>query len=480
MRKCIISFLLSAAFFSTLAQAETANRDYFARLKYDLPSALSLLQTASGKLLSSTPEAEALLEDMGYWKVTREKGPFQLTPALERQLRAHYEYLDHAFNYEAGDTVWVKAEGKADAVYGIAQVNHRALIRDHVRKNGADYYLVDVLVDGPDQMAKRTGQFYDGRQGEILYYKDDYKLTVDRRVYSRHELDTLNSPASSLEKDQVGELIDWKNDKIWLDKLESFKDKMSESGFQIDWTQSPDRIYEQQTRLLLEIFKHFKMNRNAPSQSGRGMGLRACGGGVCFDQALVLTYAIKGVGQTLGLKALNLNGTTVNPMGGHGFVRVDIKTKWRDITFEQVIPYEDWVNNKKAVTQALDKAFTVDDPMSVLGKFATHMKYQGYKVRTKTMSLISDPGWADYGVTPDQFARMPVTIALNPIPVDSNRAVNGLAAQKSLAEVVRSTGGQGPLVAHNRHDMKIPTAQERSELLQEFDLRARQCSKVWM
>lgn len=434
--------ILVAVFFTVFANAEV-KPDYFARFKYTEQVAVRLLQSANGKSWDEAPAVKQLMDDLGFWKLVRENSTIQVTPDLKEKIRAQYRYLDQAFKYEVGDLVWVFAANEAEKAYGVGRVNHRAQIIEHQVIDGADLFTVDVYVDGASQMQERIGTLYTGSKGKITYYKPDYQLTKIRRIYTKTELDALNSPSTTLPVDNVGEKYDWQNDQVWLDKLEQFKTKMVKEGFEIDFRADAKVIEQKQQDLMLQIFRFFKMNRNAASNNGRGIGMRSCGGGVCFDQALVLTAAIQAVGQTLGIKAYNLNGTTVNPMGGHGFVRFDLKTVTRYNTFDKVFPYEAWeeLHAKKK-----------HDPKNSGGVLVIDYRlpselaiYPGVKVKTSTWTGISDPGWADYGITPDFFARMPVGEALNPLPVDSNRAVHGMSSSRSLAEVAQNLNAKGPL-----------------------------------
>lgn len=455
----LVALLVSAKSYATQAA------DYFARFKYNVADAISLLKKADGQPLSSNIEAKNLLDDMGYWKVVRSSGVFHFTPDLEKNIKAQYQYLQKAFSYEAGDLVWMQAENQTERPYGIAGVNHRAVIVDKANHNGTDYYVVEMLVDGPSKMAHTTGTFYDGKQGQVMYYGPNYSLEKLTKIVTKAEIDALNSPASSLPVDNVGEKLDWANDTVWQDKLEAFKSKMASQNFEINWTASSDEIYSKQQELMLQIFRHFKMNRNAPSNSGRGIGLRSCGGGVCFDQALVLTYAIQAVGQTSGIKAFNLNGTTVNPMGGHGFVRYDLKTKTQEITFDRAFSLDYWQQEKKKVNYTNAQGGV---PQLDIHLDPTKATYPGVTIKTSTFSGISDPGWADYGVTPDFFARIPVTSALNPIPIDSNRAVNGLSSQRSLVEVAEKVQAKGPLAVNTAQATKTIDQSQRVKLVEEF------------
>jgi hypothetical protein len=297
------------------------------------------------------------------------------------------------------------------------------VITGHYKSDGTDFYTVDVYVDGPAKMAKMQGKFYDGHVGQITYYGSNYELSNQHLIYTKTELDELNSPSSSLPIDNAGEKIDWAGDKTWQDKLGKFKDDYAKSitsdgrSWVVDWTATPEAIESDQRDMLLKIFRSFKMNRNAPKHNGMGLGMRACGGGVCYDQALVETYAIQGVGQPLGIKAYNLDGTTVNPQGGHGFVRVDLKGKPQKVLFDHAIDYS--------------------NPSKVL--------FPGVEVSVNNVNLISDPGWADYGTTEDQYARMSQGEALNPIPKDANRAVNGRSSSRLLSEVAKKESAKGPL-----------------------------------
>lgn len=440
MKKTIAMTLLSAV----IAQAVSANTtaDYFARFKYTLPEAIELLKKADGKPMATAVEARNLLDDLGYWKQVRQESVLHFTPELQAKIEAQFKYLQRAYTYESGDLVWVKSEGAHDRAYGIGQVNHRAQIMDHAQVNGVDYYSVDVYVDGPDKMAQRQGTFYDGRKGNVIYYGANYELTKVTKIMTKAELDTLNSPASSLPEDKMGEVLDWQKDQVWRDKLEQFKSKMAQKNFEIDFRANGADVEQKQQDLMLEIFRHFKMNRNAPSNSGKGIGMRACGGGVCFDQALVLSYAIQGVGQSLGIKAYNLNGTTVNPQGGHGFVRYDLKTNTQTVNFDKVFAYELWEEALQKNKAAIKAGDMTEINIKLPPEKAT---YKGIDIKTSTWSGISDPGWADYGITADFFARMSVSQALNPLPIDSNRAVNGMSSQRNLVDVAQQINAKGPL-----------------------------------
>lgn len=462
MKKIYLLMMLLLAANSAFAQVKA---DYFARFKYDLPGALELLQKADGRALVDVPEARNLLDDMGYWKTVRTAGTFHLTPELKKRVEAQYDYLGKAYSYEKGDLVWVKADSTEEKTYGIGQVNHRAQIADLTVVDGTTFYAVDVYVDGAGQMMKKQATLYDGRQGEIIYYGKNYHLTKVRKILTKTELDSLNSPASSLPKDNAGEILDWANDQVWQDKLEAFKTKMVQADLEVDFTQPKSVIEKKQQELMLQIFRHFKMNRNAPSNSGRGIGLRSCGGGVCYDQALVLAYGIQAVGQTSGIKAYNLDGTTVNPMGGHGFVRYDLKTNPQTINFDRVFDHKLWedeyARRKKVIKDGGVPQIDID--------FDTKLAlYPGVDLKTSTWTGISDPGWADYGVTPDFFARVPVGKALNPIPIDSNRAVNGMSSQRNLSDVAEQISAKGPMNTFISQKLKAVDLALRNKIIEEM------------
>ncbi len=466
MKKIYVLLMLLVATSSALAEVKA---DYFARFKYDLPSALALLQKADGQPMADISEARNLLDDMGYWKMVRSQNTFHLTPELKKKVEAQYKYLAKAFSYEKGDLVWVTADNANEKTYGVGQVNHRAQIVDSTVVDGTTFFAVDVYVDGPDKMMKKMATLYDGRQGQIIYYGDNYSLVKVRKLFTKTELDQLNSPASSLPKDDKGEVLDWHNDQVWQEKLEAFKAKMAQNNFELDFSAPPAEIEKKQQELMLQIFRHFKMNRNAPSNHGRGIGMRACGGGVCYDQALVLAYAIQGVGQTSGIKAYNLNGTTVNPMGGHGFVRYDLKTNPQIINFDRVFDHKLWEDEysrrKKIIKDGGVPQIDIEFP-------AHQAIYQGVDLKTSTWTGISDPGWADYGVTPDFFARVPVGKALNPIPIDSNRAVNGMSSQRNLSDVAEQIAAKGPLNTFTAQKMTTIDAAMRAKLLEEMAKKA--------
>lgn len=473
MRLILFSHFL---FISLSIFAETSANptpDYFARYKYDLSEATTLLKSAEGKDLSASPEAVKFLDDMGYWGVVRKGGTFQFTPDLQKQLAAQFSYLEKANRYDEGDHVWLKAQNADEKPYGVGNVNHRAQILKKYQSNGTDYYIVNLYVDGKEKMDQIDGEFYDGRKGKILYYGQNYELKPKTIVVTKTELDRMNSPSVSLPVDNQGEKLDWANDKVWIDKLDGFKSKIA-SGLTdtnpwiIDWTASPDKIETQQLEHLRQIFRHFKMNRNAPSNNGKGIGLRSCGGGVCFDQALVLTFAIQAVGQTLGLKAINLDGTTVNPMGGHGFVRVDIKGHKQPIYFERVADYQQWKDFAKNPAAYKADYLQADDFFKAMeeGKFPS--RYPGVRVEANNLIVISDPGWADYGKTPDQFARVKQEVALNVIPIDSNRAVNNRSSGREMTEVAREVVAKGPLMTYSPQVVKDLTG-DREQLAKEIE-----------
>ncbi len=458
-------YLVLILFFSATSALAQVKADYFARFKYDLSGALELLQKADGKAMVDVTEARHLLDDLGYWKTVRSQSVFRLTPELKSRVEEQYKYLAKAFSYEKGDLIWVNAESPNEKAYGIGEVNHRAQIVDTAVVEGTTFYAVDVYVDGPEKMMKKMATLYDGRQGQIIYYGDKYELVKVRKILTKTEIDKLNSPASSLPLDNKGEVLDWKNDQVWQDKLESFKLKMAQNNFEIDFTAAPSEIEKKQQELMLQIFRHFKMNRNASSNNGKGIGLRSCGGGVCFDQALVLTYAIQGVGQTSGIKAYNLNGTTVNPMGGHGFVRYDLKTNSQVINFDRVFDHKLWEDEYARRKQVIKDGGVPQIDIEFAANLA---KYQGINLKTSTWTGISDPGWADYGVTPDFFARVPVGKALNPIPIDSNRAVSGMSSQGSLADVSEKISAKGPMNTFSQQKLKTVDSAMRLQLVEEM------------
>ncbi len=427
--------------------------DYFARFKYTVDEALALLKQAEGKPLKETEAAWQLLDDMGYWKTTRGStaGPFKLSGQLEKQLQAQFKYLERAFRYDAGDVVWVPAQAKDEMPYGVAKVNHRARIVKSITENDTEFFVVETLDDGPSQMENRQGTLYDGKKGTINYYKDTYQHRTVQRVFTRAELDRLNSPTTSKPVDQLGEKLDWSKDEIWRAKLASFKDQMARKNFEIDWTASPEQIEARQKTLMKSIFGFFKMNRNAASKSGQGIGLRCSGGGVCFDQALVLTFAVQGVGTPSGLKAMNLNGTTVNPQGGHGFVRVDIKGNPQSVIYDQVVSYD--YLEKNGWSDSIPKR---------------EVKFAGTEWKVNNFVGISDPGWADYGVTPDYFSLMDVGDSLNPFPLNANRAVLGVASHRTLSEVSGELGAKGPLAVYKPQRVAVLNDAARKAMLEAF------------
>ena len=117
--------------------------------------------------------------------------------------------------------------------------------------------------------------------------------------------------------------------------------------------------------------------------------------------------------------------------------------------------------------------------MAVLIGQAKDIVFPGVAVDASNSVLIADPGWADYGVTPDQFARMNVTMALNPLPIDSNRAVHGLSAHKTLAEVTAVIKAKGPLNVVSPQAVKELTPAERVTVEQKFFASGLSCKAVF-
>jgi hypothetical protein len=262
------------------------------------------------------------------------------------------------------------------------------------------------------------GKYYDGRPGPVVDYSPTFSITKKQYLYSLSEMERYNASfrSQSVGSD-TGATVDYTKDAKWLKKMDDFKEKVIAKKLEVDFTAAPDVVYAQQRALILEMFRHFKMNRNAPTGAPL-LGDVANGGGVCFTQACVLAHGVHAVGEPYGIKAMNISGQTVNPMGGHGFTRITVRGP------EEVHVY-DLVKDAKG-----------------------NVTYRGLEIKSGTMNFISDPGWADYGVTEDQFAMMPIETAINPIPIDANRALNDLIQGKSFEDVVVKYGNKGPMVGN--------------------------------
>jgi hypothetical protein len=89
-------------------------------------------------------------------------------------------------------------------------------------------------------------------------------------------------------------------------------------------------------------------------------------------------------------------------------------------------------------------------------------------VKTSTFVGISDPGWADFGVTPDAYALVEVGSALNPAPVDSNRAVDGVSSQRPLVDVAKQLQAKGPLNVYAAQSLERIDATARDRIAREI------------
>ncbi|MGK5083149.1 hypothetical protein WDW37_07565 [Bdellovibrionota bacterium FG-1] len=399
------------------------NPSIFVRYQFEVTEIIQMLEASQGKPLDPQSAAARWLDEMGWrkWVVQAAGQPFTLTSAMREQLLAQEKFLRSTFSYQVGDVVWVPAEqGEHPYNHSEARVNPRGQIVDIVKGERETFFLVEVGVDNGPKGGVHTipGKYYDGRPGPVLDYSPTFNITKKRYLFSLSEMERYNgSFRSQSVGSDTGSTVDYSRDQKWIKKLSEFKDKVVAQGLEVDFTASASEIYAKQRALIVEMFHHFKMNRNAPG-GGPLLGDLANGGGACFAQACVLSHGVHAVGEPYGIKAMNISGTTVNPIGGHGFTRITVRGP------EEVHVY-DLV--KDAQGQVL---------------------YRGLEIKSNMINYISDPGWADYGVTEDFFAMMPVETAINPIPIDSNRAINDLIQGKSFEDVVLKYGGKGPLVTN--------------------------------
>lgn len=421
------AFAMSSAFVSTVANAAPAqvslNPSIFIRYQFDVSEILAMLDAAQGKPLDPASAPARWLDEMGWrsWVKQYSTQPFTLTQAMRDQLLAQERFLKDSFSYQVGDVVWVPAEkGEQPYNHSGARVNPRGQIKNIIKGEKETYFLVEVGVDNGAQGGVHTipGKYYDGRPGPVLDYSPTFNITKKQYLYSLSEMERYNGAfrSQSVGSD-TGATVDYTKDVKWLKKIDDFKERVIAKKLEVDFTAPAAEIYATQRSLILEMFRYFKMNRNAPV--GRPLlGDYASGGGVCFDQACVLAHGVHAVGEPYGIKAMNISGQTVNPTGGHGFTRITIRGP------EEVHVYD-----------------LVKDAQG-------NVQYRGLEIKSGMINYISDPGWADYGVTEDQFAMMPVETAINPIPIDSNRAINDLIQGKSFEEVVLKDGGKGPMVGN--------------------------------
>ena len=409
--------------------AATDAPSIFIRYQYGIQEVIAMLEQAQGRPLDPQSNAARWLDEMGWrrWVNDAKTSPFQLTPAMRAQLLAQDRFLKDSFAYQVGDAVWVPAE-RGEQPYGFSQakVNPRGKITQIVRGANETYFVVEVGVDNGAQggVETRPGRYYDGSTGPVLSRGTNFSMTKKTYLYSLSEIDRFNGAfrSQSVGSD-TGATVDYTRDAKWLAKLDEFKNRVVSRGLEIDFTASQDSIYSQQRRLVREMFNHFKMNRNVPTR-GPLLGDVASSGGVCFTQACVLSHGVHAVGEPYGIRAMNINGSTVNPAGGHGFVRLTM----RGVEEAHVFDF-------------------VSDPAT------GQTVYRGLEIRSNLIHFISDPGWADYGTTPDYFSAMPVEDAINPNPVNANRAVHELVQGKSFEEVVERYGGRGA-VAESRLGMR--------------------------
>lgn len=423
---------VTAGFSPSLQASQTPepHPSIFIRYQFDVQEIVGMLKAAEGKPLDPKSVPARWLDEMGWrrWVKQFETKPFKLSAKMEQQLQAQELFLRDTYSYQVGDVVWVPAEA-GEAPYGHAQsrVNPRGQIARIIRGEKETYFIVQVGVDNGAQggMHIVDGKFYDGRTGKVLAYNPD-TFTIDMKnyVYSLSEIERYNAPFRSLSVgSDTGARVDYTQDAKWLAKLDAFKDQAVKSKWEVDFTKSPEEIYKAQRKLITKIFHHFKMKREAPGGHPL-LGDMAAGGGGCFTQACVLSHAVHAVGEPYGIRAMNINGSTINPSGGHGFVRITIRGPQEVHVFDMV---------KDEAT----------------GK----VSFQGLEIKSHSINYISDPGWADFGTTPDKFAMTPIEDAINPKPIDANRAIHDLYQGKSFEEVVVKYGNKGPMVG-NRPELK--------------------------
>ena len=420
IKTLFVALLLSGA---QATLAATDNASIFIRYQYDSKDIVSMLEQANGKTLSPNSTAARWLDEMGWrrWVKEAEGKSFQFTSEMRAQLLAQDKLLSESFAYREGDAIWVPTE-QGEKPYGFqnANVNARGQITKILKGDSATYFVVELGVDNGGQGGMQTiqGKYYDGHVGPVLDYGPNYKIEKKTYIYSMEEIERYNAPfRSALVSSDTGIQVDYVRDAKWIEKINRFKDQVIADKLEVDFTKTPSQIYAAQQRLIKAIFNFFKMNRNAPGGSPL-LGDMAAGGGTCFTQACVLSHAVHAVGEPYGLRAINIKGSTVNPMGGHGFVRLMLR--------------------------GVEETHVFDAKLDASGRA---LPGQGIQITSEAINYISDPGWADYGATPDYFSMMPIERSINPIPINANRAVHDVIQGDSFDKVVAGHGNKGAFVS---------------------------------
>lgn len=434
-----VGLAIGLTLLGTAVRAEPANINpsIFVRYQFDLGEVLALLKQAQGKPLDPHSAVGRWLDEMGWRSELHAWAgkPYQLTPAFTAQLEAQDKFLRSSFELREGDAVWVPVE-KGEAPYGYAQarVNPRGIIKNIIEGEHGTFVIVEVGVDNGAQggMETKPGRYYDGRTGPVLSYGPNYVIERKPYLYSMSEILKHNAPfRATVVATDTGTKVDYVNDKNWLAKLDEFKEIVVKEKLGIDFTKPAAEVYAAQRRLMMRIFNFFKMNRNAPG-GGPLLGDLAKGGGSCFTQACVMSHAVHAVGEPYGLAAVNISGSTINPAGGHGFLRIMLRGV---------------------------------DEVHVFDRDLTTNKVTGLEIKSNKINFISDPGWADYGKTPDFHAMMPVEEALNPKPVDANRCLYDLIQGNSYEDVVVKNGNRGAMTAEARYRDEMFAGKRMSEFL---------------
>ncbi len=262
--------------------------DYFLRFRYNIDGLIELLKKSSGLEYASHPHLFQILDDLGHWALVRESSHFNFTSEIENTIRAQFKVLKKAFrNYNVSDI----------------------LIWGDISNPNSSKQLVKILEIDIDSEAELF-------RVETLDTKASF-------LTSRYELDFWNATGGTLPVDHLIEVIDWDRDPFWLQKLDAFKNAMVVKKFSFNFVADEVSLVEQRLNLVNEIRSFFQLQLGELVQSGRSLGLLACGNGSSETSALVEALAIQALGQVFGIKS-RLWGITTNFKIVPSFLVVDI------------------------------------------------------------------------------------------------------------------------------------------------------------
>lgn len=262
--------------------------DYFSRFRYNIDGLIELLKKSSGLEYASHPHLFQILDDLGHWTLVRESSHFNFTSEVENTIRAQFKMLKNTFkNYKVSDIL----------IWGdLSNLNSSK----HLVK------ILEVNIEAESELFRV----------ETLDTKASF-------LASRYELDFWNGTGGTLPVDHLIEVIDWDRDPFWLQKLDAFKNAMVVKKFHFNFSADNEALVEQRMNLVNEIRSFFQLQLGELVQSGRSIGLLACGNGPVETSALVEALAVQALGQVFGIKS-RLWGLTTNFKIEPSFLVVDI------------------------------------------------------------------------------------------------------------------------------------------------------------